>query len=103
MTGVKKLSRNERRGGGSAFRESVWKRAMGIQGKWKRKRQEMENGHPDGYDGRTGEGGRAALKHSMVENAAGARKTKRARYENGGCSGSTYVKLGTESAIPGIP
>lgn len=56
-----------------------------------------------GMMGKRVRGGCAALKHSMVENAAGARKTKRARYENGGCSGSTYVKLGTESAIPGIP
>lgn len=102
MTGVKKLSRNEWRGGGSVFQESVWKRAMDVQGKWKRKRQEMENGHPMGMMGERVRRD-AALKYSMVENAADARKTKRARYENGGCSGSTYVKLGTESAIPGIP
>lgn len=39
---------------------------------------------------------------ALVEESAGARVTKRARYENGGCSGSTYVKPGTERH-PGDP
>lgn len=64
--------------GGSVFRESVWKRAMDV-GKMEKKTKRDGEWPSVGMTGKTGEEGRAALKHSMVVNAAGARGKRRER------------------------